>query len=140
MMNSAGMSVTVMSWGAAVTSLVLPDGEDIVLGFDSIEEYQGENNPYFGATVGRVANRVRDGVFNLEGEEYNLPRNDGNNTLHGGLVGFDKRNWLSSVEDNSVVFTYLSPDGEEGFPGDLLVSVRYRLTREGILLISMNIH
>ena len=137
MMNSAGMSVTVMSWGAAVTSLVLPDGEDIVLGFDSIEEYQGENNPYFGATVGRVANRVREGLFHLEGEEHTLPRNDGNNTLHGGMAGFDKRNWLSSLEDNSIVFTYLSPDGEEGFPGDLLVSVRYRLTKDSILLINM---
>ena len=135
--NSAGLSVSVMSWGAAVTSIVLPDGEDVVLGFDSIAEYQGEDNPYFGSTVGRVANRVKNGEFEVEGEKYSLARNNGNNTLHGGVQGFDKQNWLASVEQDSVVFTYLSQDQEEGFPGDLLVSVKYRLTEDSILLISM---
>ena len=135
--NSAGLSASVMSWGAAVTSIVLPDGEDVVLGFDSIEEYQGEDNPYFGATVGRVANRVKNGMFEVEGKEYTLARNNGNNTLHGGLKGFDKRNWLASVQHDSVVFTYLSEGGEEGFPGDLLVSVKYRLTEDNIILVSM---
>ena len=135
--NSAGLSVSVMSWGAAVTGIVLPDGEDIVLGFDTIEEYKGEDNPYFGATVGRVANRIKNGVFELEGKLYKLARNNGNHTLHGGVVGFDKHNWLSSVEQDSVVFTYLSAEGEEGFPGSLIVSVKYRLTEENILLIIM---
>ena len=135
--NSAGLSASVMSWGAAVTSIVLPDGEDVVLGFDSIEDYQGEDNPYFGATVGRVANRVKNGMFEVEGKEYTLARSNGNNTLHGGLEGFDKRNWLASVEHDSVVFTYLSEGGEEGFPGDLLVSVKYRLTEDNIILVSM---
>ena len=120
-----------------MTSIVLPDGKDVVLGFDSIEDYQGEDNPYFGATVGRVANRVKNGMFEVEGKEYTLARNNGNNTLHGGLKGFDKHNWLASVEHDSVVFTYLSQGGEEGFPGDFLVSVKYRLTEDNIILICM---
>jgi len=136
--NSGGLSVSVMSWGAAVTSIVLPDGKDIVLGFDTIDDYQGQDNPYFGATVGRVANRIKNGEFELDGKMYKLARNNGNNTLHGGVAGFDKHNWLASVEQDSVVFTYLSVEGEEGFPGSLVISVKYRLTEENILLITMH--
>jgi len=135
--NTAGLTLTVMTYGAAVTSLVLPDGEDIVLGYDNIRQYQTADNPYFGATVGRVANRIKAGHFSLNGVLYNLTVNNNGNTLHGGLSGWDKRNWRASIQDGSVVFSLISEDGDEGFPGTVLSSVTYRLTEDNILLVTM---
>ena len=104
--NTGGLTVTVMTYGAAITNLVLPGGDDIVLGFDEIAQYQSSHNPYFGATVGRVANRIRAGHFSLGGVLYNLTVNNNGNTLHGGTTGWDKNNWKASVQDESVVFRW----------------------------------
>ena len=102
--NTRGLSLTVISWGAAITGLVLPDGDDIVLGYDTIENYQGPDNPYFGATVGRVANRIRGGQFSLGGVTHNQTINNGENTLHGGTRGWDKVNWKAEIRKSEVVF------------------------------------
>ena len=108
--NTGGLRVTVMTYGAAITNIILPGGEDIVLGFDSIAHYQQSDNPYFGATVGRVANRIRAGHFSLGGVSYNLTTNNNGNTLHGGTTGWDKKNWKASVQDESVVFRWRFDD------------------------------
>ena len=108
--NTGGLRVTVMTYGAAITNIILPGGEDIVLGFDSIAQYQQSDNPYFGATVGRVANRIRAGHFSLGGVSYNLSLNNNGNTLHGGITGWDKKNWKASVQDESVVFRWRFDD------------------------------
>ena len=104
--NTRGLTLTVISWGATITGLQLPDGEDIVLGYDTIEEYQGPDNPYFGATVGRVANRIRSGQFSLGGVTHNLTINNGENTLHGGTRGWDKVNWKAEIRNSEVVFRF----------------------------------
>ena len=93
-----------MSYGATITNMILPDGDDVVLGFDNIEHYLADDNPYFGATVGRVANRIKRGKFSIENVSYNLTINNGENTLHGGVTGWDKKNWKSSIEGDSIVF------------------------------------
>ena len=124
--NTRGLELIVMSYGATVTNLILPDNDDIVLGFDTIQEYQGKDNPYFGATVGRVANRIKAGQFQLDGVQYNLTINNGPNTLHGGVKGWDKANWRGSIQGDAVVFTLLSEDGDQGFPGNVLATTTYR--------------
>ena len=110
--NTGGLRVTVMTYGAAITNLVLPDGDDIVLGFDDIAHYQSADNPYFGATVGRVANRISAGHFSLDGVLHNLTVNNNGHTLHGGVTGWDKKNWRASVQDESVVFRWRLEDQE----------------------------
>ena len=110
--NTLGLTVTVMTYGAAITNLVLPDGDDIVLGFDDIAHYQSADNPYFGATVGRVANRISAGHFSLDGVLHNLTVNNNGHTLHGGVTGWDKKNWRASVQDESVVFRWRLEDQE----------------------------
>ena len=111
---------------------------DIVLGFDNLDAYLA-GHPYFGATVGRVANRIGGAKFTLDGKEYLLAPNDGPNTLHGGIVGFDKVVWkatpLRTAAGPAVRFEYLSRDGEEGFPGNLRVRVTYTLTNDNALRI-----
>ena len=133
--NGKGMTVKVTNYGAIISELHAParDGKsgNVVLGFDNVERYL-KGHPFFGCVAGRYANRIAKGKFKLEGTEYTLAINNGANHLHGGLVGFDKKLWniLSvSVEDNSakVRFSYASADGEEGYPGDLLVIVTYSL-------------
>ena len=133
-----------MNYGATIISVKLPgqNGKttDVVLGFDSLDGYTGylsiqkyfllslklffshrKPNPYFGAIVGRVANRIANGTFSIDGQKYNLAQNNGTNNLHGGLQGFDKVVWNAFVNaDHSVTFTYHSKDGEEGFPGRIL--------------------
>ncbi|XP_063235685.1 galactose mutarotase-like isoform X1 [Bacillus rossius redtenbacheri] len=138
--NGRGAEVQVMSYGATVTSVKLPDRsggvDDVVLGFDDLDGYLKADNPYFGAVVGRVANRIKNGRFKIGNETYQISLNDGNNTLHGGLKGFDKKVWSSCVEDDKVVFSYLSSDGEEGFPGAVLASVTYQLTDSNELKVT----
>lgn len=100
----------------------------MVLGFDDMDGYLQANNPYFGATVGRVANRIANGEFGLNGKTYQLARNwNGLHHLHGGLIGFDKLNWTTHVEGTTVKMTLLSVDGSEFYPGDLLVTCSFRL-------------
>jgi aldose 1-epimerase len=141
--NIHGASATIITYGATLTKLFVPDktGQlgDVVLGFDKLESYEGDPHPYFGATIGRYGNRIANGKFTLDGKEYHLYINNAPNTLHGGKVGFDRRVWKAATSENaqgeSVRFTYVSPDGEEGYPGTLTVSVTYTLTNSNELQI-----
>jgi aldose 1-epimerase len=138
--NGKGMRARVMTLGAALQSLIVPDkagkAEDVVLGYDTAQEYLSRPN-YFGASVGRYANRIAKGKFTLDGKTFSLPINDGPNTLHGGPQGFDKRFWkidsVSSGPQATVVMSYVSADGEEGFPGELHVTATYTLTENNEL-------
>ena len=134
--NKNGMTVTLTTYGAAVVSILVPDNKgvmgDVVLGFDSLSGYLQKGNPFFGSTIGRFANRIARGKFTLNGKEYTLAINNGLNHLHGGPGGFDKVLWSAEEGDNTdeaaVTMSYRSPDGEEGYPGTLTVSVRFELT------------
>jgi len=139
--NRNGMKVTITNYGGRVVSLLVPDRAgkvaDVVLGFDDLSGYLAQD-PYFGALVGRYANRIANGEFRLDGVEYHVPKNDGPNALHGGIRGFDKRVWTAhdvSKENPSLELTYLSKDGEEGYPGNLSVKVIYTLTETNELQI-----
>ncbi|MBU2651659.1 MAG: galactose mutarotase [Bacteroidetes bacterium] len=141
--NEKGMEVSITNFGGIVTSIKVPDknGEfaDIVLGFDSLTPYTGEH-PYFGCIVGRYANRIARGSFVLEGKTYTLATNNGPNHLHGGLAGFDKKIWKATdqVKNDtaSLILEYTSPDGEEGYPGNLSVVVKYSLNNQNELIVS----
>ncbi|VTS04098.1 aldose epimerase family protein [Tuwongella immobilis] len=141
-LKSPTMVVKIMDYGALVTELHTPDSKgklgDVVLGFDNLEGYL-KGHPYFGATIGRVANRVGNATFQLNGKTYKLAANNGKHSLHGGEKGFDKVLWkgtMSQANGNaSVKFTYLSKDGEEGYPGNLQVAVTYTLTAKNELQI-----
>ncbi len=132
--NKKGMEVAITNFGATVVALRVPDRAgkvaDVVLGFDTLEGYEN-GKAYFGATVGRYGNRIGGGRFSIEGKTYTLPKNNGNNTLHGGMVGFNKKVWkareISSKDGESLEMSYLSADGEEGFPGNLSVKVVFTL-------------
>jgi aldose 1-epimerase len=140
--NSKGMEARITNYGGILVSLVVPDKsgklDDIVLGYDSLSGYI-KNSPYFGALIGRYGNRIAKGKFTLEGKEYSLAVNNGANTLHGGLKGFDKVVWDAKERKGksglSLVLTYLSKDGEEGYPGNLHVKVVYTLTDNNELKI-----
>lgn len=140
--NANGLEAKITNYGGIVVSLLVPDQDgkpgDVVLGYETLEEYI-ENNPYFGTLVGRYGNRIARGKFTLEGIEYTLAQNDGENHLHGGLKGFDKVVWKAAAVrgKNSVglKLTYLSKDGEEGYPGNLSVTVVYTLTNDNELKI-----
>ncbi|MCL2577140.1 MAG: galactose mutarotase [Defluviitaleaceae bacterium] len=137
--NKNGMKVTVTNLGCAIMKLEIPvkgGAKDVVLGFETAEEYRGKH-PFFGVAVGRFANRIGGGEFELGGKTYNLEKNDGGvNHLHGGSNGFDKKIWdVESSSDEKIVFALQSPDGDSGYPGDLTVRVTYTLTAENILRI-----
>jgi aldose 1-epimerase len=140
--NAGGMEVKITSYGATVVSLVVPDRNskpaDVVLGYDSLEDYIA-GGYYFGCIAGRYANRIAGGKFTLDGTEYRLAANDGGNHLHGGLRGFDKMVWQArEFEDNvdmGLRFSYLSPEGEEGYPGNLACTVIYTLNAANELKI-----
>ena len=124
------MSVT--EYGATLVSFVHKHSDtDVVLGFDNLEGYLNQTS-YIGASIGRTANRIEKGTFTLNGKVYHLPINNNGNCNHGGLVGFDKVIWKAEEKRDSVTFTYLSKDGEEGYPGNLLVKVTYRLLESGL--------
>jgi len=131
-LHSGGYSAAITNYGARVVSLVVPDKNntptDVVLGYDSIGKYIHQPETYFGAIVGRYGNRIAKGKFHLNGKEYTLFRNNGPNSLHGGKKGFGAVVWTATkVDSNSVQLTYLSKDGEEGYPGNLQVTVTYTL-------------
>jgi aldose 1-epimerase len=141
--NAKGMTAKIMTYGALLTELNVPDRDgkfaDVVLGFDNLEGYIA-GHPYFGATVGRVANRIAKGKFTLDGKEYKLATNNGPNALHGGVKGFDKVVWkgeqfAASTGVPAVSFQYVSKDGEEGYPGTLTVTVLYTLSDNNELTI-----
>ena len=130
-LKSDGLKASITTYGGRVVTLMVPDRTgkpgDIVLGFDSLAGYLKEN-PYFGALIGRYGNRIAHGKFTLEGKAYKLPINNGENSLHGGVHGFDRKVWKAKVEGESLVLTYVSKDGEEGYPGTLTATVKYSLT------------
>jgi aldose 1-epimerase len=140
--NSKGMEVSITNFGGIVVSLKVPDRsgklDDVVLGYDQLDGYL-TNKAFFGALIGRYGNRIAHGQFKLAGNTYNLPKNDGDNTLHGGTTGFNKHLWtakdVSGAKGPALELTYLSKDGEEGFPGNLSVKVVYTLTDQNELRI-----
>jgi len=140
--NKSGMQAKITNYGGTIISLMVPDANnnfaDVVLGFDNLDDYI-KDNPFFGCIVGRYANRIANGKFKLDDVEYNLAINDGPNSLHGGLKGFDKVVWqvqeLMSEDGPALKLTYTSPDGEEGYPGNLKCSVTYTLTNSNELRI-----
>jgi len=138
--NSHGVEVRAMNYGGIIVSIRVPDRKgqsaDVVLGHETLEGYI-PNPPYIGAIIGRYGNRIANGTFNLEGKTYTLPKNDGPNTLHGGIARtFDRVVWDGEVKGrNEVAFSYTSKDGDDGFPGNLKVRVSYTLTDGNAILI-----
>jgi len=136
--NKNNMQAYFTNYGGRLVSLLVPDGNgklvDVVVGFDSVEGFEKSTEPYFGATIGRYGNRIAKGRFSLDGKQYNLFINNGQNTLHGGKKGFQYVVWDAVQPDSqTVVLTYLSKDGEEGYPGNLNVKVTYSLTDDNEL-------
>ena len=140
--NSKGLEIRAINYGGIIVSLRVPDKSgnlgDIVLGYDKVDGYL-QNPTYFGAIVGRYANRIANATFTLDGVKYTLAKNDGPNSLHGGLNGFNKQLWEAKEFKNGkgvgVAFSYLSKDGEEGYPGNLKVKVIYTLTDDNQLIV-----
>lgn len=131
--NANGMKMKVTNFGARVTNLWVPDKDgnlvDVVLGFETLDGYIESGEKYFGAAIGRYGNRIADGKFTLDGEEYTLPTNNNGQTLHGGPGGMNYVIWnVEKSGENGLIFTYTSPDGEEGFPGELKVTMIYTIT------------
>jgi aldose 1-epimerase len=141
--NSHGLELRAMTYGGIIVSLRVPDKNgklgDIVLGHETLEGYL-PNTPYFGVIVGRYANRIANAAFTLDGVKYTLAKNDGPNSLHGGIKGFNQQIWEGKEFKNAkgvgVAFNYLSKDGEEGYPGNLKVKVSYTLTDENQLMVN----
>ncbi|MXP27069.1 galactose-1-epimerase [Altererythrobacter indicus] len=141
--NSSGMSVTLMTLGASVQSVKVPDAngkiDDVALGFDTPQEYIDKGN-FYGASVGRFANRIAGGKFSLDGKTYQLDLNDGPNSLHGGKSGFDQHVWkikeIKGGDTPSVTMTYRSPDGEGGYPGNADVTASYTLGKDNTLTVT----
>ncbi|MEO7910039.1 MAG: aldose epimerase family protein [Roseiflexaceae bacterium] len=137
--NANGIELKAISYGGIITSLKVPDRrgktDDIVLGFDRLDGYL-KDPPFFGAIIGRYGNRIGKGQFALDGKTYKLATNNGPNHLHGGVKGFDKVVWtVEPVAPNSLAFSRVSPDGEEGYPGNLRLRVTYTLTDKNQLIV-----
>lgn len=146
--NNKGTRVKISNYGGIITQIFTSDKygkfENICLGFDNLKDYLSDEYnramPYFGAIIGRYANRIANGLFSIEGKTFHLPKNNFNNTLHGGIKGFDKKIWnvKSARDDHSIklVLSHISPDGEEGFPGKLETEVVYELNENNELVIN----
>ena len=140
--NIHEVRVGILTYGGIIQSVVVPDKngklQDVALGFDNLDQYIKES-PYFGAIIGRYGNRIAKGQFKLDGKQYQVPTNDAPNALHGGPKGFDKEVWAASPIEGAnwvgVELTYLSPDGQMGFPGNLEVTIRYTLDNDNELAI-----
>jgi len=143
--NSKGMVAEVTNYGGTLVSLKVKGNsgqfDDVVLGYNKLEDYL-KYKYFFGATVGRVANRIENSSFEINGTHYSVAKNEGKNHIHGGVVGFDKRVWIekpqSEESDNSIEFSYLSIDGEEGYPGNLDVRVKFTITEDNEFKIEYN--
>jgi aldose 1-epimerase len=137
--NKNGMEVSITNYGATVVSIRVADKsgqlDDVVLGHDSIQGYY-KSRAYFGCVVGRFANRIANGKFKIDGNEYSLAQNNGPNTLHGGTKGFDKQVWVAKQNPGNLELSYTSKDGEEGYPGNLQVTITYTLTDQNELKIA----
>ncbi len=135
--NSQGMVIKVTNYGAIITSIIVPDKngklDDVALGYHHLESYiNAVDRPYFGAVVGRYGNRIANGAFTIDGQKYELAINNKPNSLHGGIVGFDKVVWDAKLDEanNAITLSYLAKDKEEGYPGNLDVKVTYKLTND----------
>jgi aldose 1-epimerase len=141
--NAGGASVSIITYGATVTKVEVPDKKgtisDVVLGFSDMAGYEDANNPYFGATIGRVANRIAKGTYTVDGKTYHCAINNSPNSLHGGLKGYDKRVWdaeeVTSPDGPCVKFSLTDPDGTEGFPGTVKATVTFTFTDKNVLHI-----
>ncbi|SKA32404.1 aldose 1-epimerase [Chitinophaga eiseniae] len=138
--NAAGMEVKILNYGGIVTDIITPDKQgqkaNVVLSYDALSGYQQKGQPYFGALIGRYANRIANAKFKLDGKDYTLAANDHGNTLHGGIKGFDKVVWTAAqAGDSSLQLEYTSKDGEEGYPGTMKATVVYTLTPDNALKI-----
>jgi aldose 1-epimerase len=139
--NSAGMEAVLTEFGATLVALRVPDRDgalaDVVLGFDDVSGYESADNQYFGCTAGRVANRIAEGKFTVDGRHYQLATNNAPNHLHGGDKGFGQKLWIAELANDGarVEFHYSSPDGEEGYPGRLSTTVAYTLTEANELVL-----
>ncbi|MGN0242861.1 MAG: aldose epimerase family protein [Lachnospiraceae bacterium] len=136
MTNATGASVTVTDFGGSIVSVLVPDRDgnlrDVVLGYDDVTGYETQTT-FFGALIGRCGNRIEKGQFELNGKTYQLYLNDGNNHLHGGRIGYDKRFWNVTEKDGALELTLHSPDGEEGYPGNLDITVVYTFDDNNVL-------
>ena len=137
--NKNGMEISVTDYGAHLVSVLVPDKDgkkrDVVLGFDSVTGYETDGS-HFGATIGRNGNRIAGAAFELHGKTYQLAKNENNNNLHSGPDGYDYRLWnVEEADDSAVTFVLMSPDGDQGFPGNFEVSVTYTLTDENAVEI-----
>jgi aldose 1-epimerase len=147
LVNDHGIEITAINYGCIITKIITPDKvgnyENIVLGYDTLAEYE-KNHAFFGAVCGRVAGRIKEGAFKLDGQDYSLVKNDNGNHLHGGNKGFDKVVWDAEIIENDleigVEFSYVSPDGEEGYPGNLAIKVAYMLNNDNELSIHYSGH
>ena len=135
-LEEGALKARIMTYGARVVTLEVPDRSgkvaDVVLGYESLAGYTADPKSYFGSVVGRYGNRIAHATFSLDGQDYHTPANDGTNTLHGGLVGFDKRVWQGREIPNGVEMTLVSNDGDQGFPGTLTARVRYTLSAHAL--------
>lgn len=140
--NSRGIQVVLTNYGASLIGLVCPDRDgvfdDILLGFDTLEEYL--ENRFFGATIGRCANRIAKGKFSIDGKNYSLDCNNGSNHLHGGNEGFDKKVWSLTQRDDGIEFNLISPDGDQGYPGELTATSIYQLNEQDELTMKLIAH
>eukprot|EP00043_Microstomoeca_roanoka_P010173 m.96859 g.96859 ORF g.96859 m.96859 type:complete len:346 (-) comp14809_c0_seq3:221-1258(-) len=138
-LDNGDVEIDIITYGGIISSLRVPDNkgnkENIVLGFDTLQDYVEKNAPYFGAIIGRVANRIAGSSFELDEITYPLAKNNGENHLHGGLQGFDKKVWAAQTVENGIQLKYTSEDGEEGYPGTLAVTVTYTLDANSTLTI-----
>ena len=136
--NSRGMVVKILDFGGIIREIQAPDRDgcfaDVVLGFDTIAPYL-KDSPYFGALIGRYGNRIGKGRYTLDGKVFQLTVNDGENHLHGGVRGFDKALWTAAIEGDALVLRYRSPDGEQGYPGNLDATVTYSLSEDNEILV-----
>jgi len=137
--NKNGMEVKITNYGGIITAILVPDKDgkldDIALGFNNLDDYL-KPNPYFGAIVGRYGNRIADAKFSIDNKEYQLAANNGKNSLHGGVRGFDKHIWDAKKTQTGISLSRVSPDMEEGFPGNLSVTVDYALSDDNTITIS----
>lgn len=142
LVNSHGMTAKLTNLGAILVSLLVNNSKhnlvDVVLGFDTPEQYLNNNTCYFGSTIGRNSSRIKNAQFTIDGTIYNIDQNEKSNNLHSGFNGYNKRIWDYEIDENnlSVIFTLNSPDGDQGFPGNFKVSVKYKLTDDNAIKIT----
>ncbi len=135
--ENENIAISAIDYGATLVSFIdKKTGIDVVCGFDDMEGYLNQQGACMGASIGRVANRIANGEFSLNNNTYHLERNNNGNTLHGGLFGFDQKLFDTKINEQEIIFSYTSKDGEEGFPGNLKVEIKYKLLENGLSIVS----